>query len=582
MTPPLSDLNILALDCQATGASPGKGHLLEIGWVKTRAAKVTAPAALQAESYLVSLPAGVGIPPAVKRITGISVESMTAALPEKHVWQKLADAASAVAESNQLPSGLVVIHFARFEKPFLTALYRKSNSPCRFPFQLICTHEIAKRLLPNLPRRGLRAMAGYFGHSIPELRRSRDHAVATAVIWRHIVELLKTACDVVSLEQLVQWMKSESRKAKPGRSYPMSPEIRLKLADKPGIYRMLRSNGDLLYIGKAKSLKKRVNSYFRPSAAHAEHILEMLTQARGIDFTPTGSALEAAILESDQIKKHSPPYNIALRKRQRKLVFFSKDLKQSSHAADENHPVGPLPSGKLCGALPAFAGLLEEGLPVDDEKIAGFIDQFLGLPIEYAPGIDCLREGFGAFQRQHQKIFCCQNALRALTCLGARLWRERLEAPATDVPGNEDTDEQAIPAAEGRVWTPENVVRSMEAMIRHGAHMIRRARWLCRLSESSLAWQSPNGDENMVIVFEKGDPIFCTKLKLIQKPPAPPGHTSPFQVRRQHFDVAVYDRLRVATTELRRLIHEMRATELCLGPRLILRNRQLQKILPWV
>ena len=68
----------------------------------------------------------------------------------------------------------------------------------------------------------------------------------------------------------------------------MKREIRLNLSEKPGIYRMLRSNGDLLYIGKATSLKHRVNSYFRQKGSQAEHILEMLSQATDLDVTLTG------------------------------------------------------------------------------------------------------------------------------------------------------------------------------------------------------------------------------------------------------------------------------------------------------
>jgi DNA polymerase III subunit epsilon len=126
------------------------------------------------------------------------------------------------------------------------------------------------------------------------------------------------------------------------------------LPDKPGIYRMLRSNGDLLYIGKAKSLKQRVNSYFHQKAPHAEHTLEMLTQARGLAVTRTGSALEAAILEADEIKRHSPPYNIALRRLERRLVFCGVDFSCRDALADKECAVGPLPAGKSNEALAAF------------------------------------------------------------------------------------------------------------------------------------------------------------------------------------------------------------------------------------
>ena len=83
-------------------------------------------------------------------------------------------------------------------------------------------------------------------------------------------------------------------------------------------------NGDLLYIGKATSLKQRINSYFRPKTAHAEHILEMLTQAGKVEITGTPSALEAAVLEVEQIQRWRPAYNRALRDDGRSVVFFTR------------------------------------------------------------------------------------------------------------------------------------------------------------------------------------------------------------------------------------------------------------------
>ena len=75
MTATLTNLKILTLDCQATGANPDKGHLLEIGWIPTRASVADNPAMTGLQAYLVRLPADAAIPRAVERITGISDDS---------------------------------------------------------------------------------------------------------------------------------------------------------------------------------------------------------------------------------------------------------------------------------------------------------------------------------------------------------------------------------------------------------------------------------------------------------------------------------------------------------------------------
>src|SRR4029077_7192535 len=74
----------------------------------------------------------------------------------------------------------------------------------------------------------------------------------------------------------------------------------------------VRSNGDVLYVGKAASLRKRVPSHFTAGSATTERALEMLTQVHDIQTTLTRTPLEEAVLENERIKALSPPYNVQL------------------------------------------------------------------------------------------------------------------------------------------------------------------------------------------------------------------------------------------------------------------------------
>jgi excinuclease ABC subunit C len=81
-----------------------------------------------------------------------------------------------------------------------------------------------------------------------------------------------------------------------------------KIPDSPGVYLMKNKAGELLYIGKAGNLRRRVSSYFlRP---HDSRIQKLVSEIAKIDFKKTDTALEALILESALIKKYQPPYNI--------------------------------------------------------------------------------------------------------------------------------------------------------------------------------------------------------------------------------------------------------------------------------
>src|SRR5204862_2760732 len=81
---------------------------------------------------------------------------------------------------------------------------------------------------------------------------------------------------------------------------------------RPGVYRMLDSRGDVLYVGKARALKNRVTKY--PQVARQpKRLLRMISQTRSMQIVTTHSEAEALLLEAQLIKRYRPPYNVLLR-----------------------------------------------------------------------------------------------------------------------------------------------------------------------------------------------------------------------------------------------------------------------------
>jgi DNA polymerase-3 subunit epsilon len=543
---PLSQLEVLVVDCQATAAAP-RGHLLEIGWARVLGTTIT-----HAHASLIALPDGGQISPAVARITGISEDMMRAAVDGRCAWRELTDQA---ARLTQQPAP-TVIHFARFEQPFLRAL-----AAGVLPMDVVCTRDIARRLLPNLPRCSLRALAGYFGRAVGALRRSADHVEATAFVWHELVILLERQ-GVSTWGALHDWLDGPATPIRCRRRiWPMPRDVRLSVPTAPGIYRLLRTDGSVLYVGKAASLHHRVNSYFRKQAGVPERLLEMLSQARAISFDVTPSPLEAALLEPDEIKRHRPPYNVALTTASRALWFTSPDLGARSPHPSPHCPFGPFASAET---LDQFAALARAGRTALTSGSRGPDDG------TFAAGYDRLC----ATHPELSRVDLSDSA--KLLRLGTRLWREGRRDRDVDDDDTNDTRRGVT------VWTPEVVQVSLEWLALRAALARRRAIWLTRLVDSSVVWREPDGQCARLMVIENGEVVLREAVDAHATPRIPPGYRRPVAARREAFTLASFDRLRVLTTELKRLIAAGAPVALRLGVGPALDESRLASALWWV
>jgi excinuclease ABC subunit C len=94
---------------------------------------------------------------------------------------------------------------------------------------------------------------------------------------------------------------------------PVDPSVLTNLSAKPGVYLFRDARGTVLYVGKAKSLRPRVRSYFRGEADHTAKTRELMRRVEGLETLVVGSEAEALILEANLIKEHRPRFNILLR-----------------------------------------------------------------------------------------------------------------------------------------------------------------------------------------------------------------------------------------------------------------------------
>ncbi len=536
-------MSVLVADCQSSGATPAHGDVLSLGWGVTTGEHDVTPG----EAVWVTRATTRPVPRAIRTLTGWSESVAAASVERMDAWSRLLRAADVARPGNAGDAGAqipTVIHFSRFELPFFRELHelhaasRSAEEP--FPLEIVCLHAIACRLFPTLPRRNLRALAGHLGGSPEMVRSSKGHVEATALVWRAMVPRLAEA-GVHTWSELREWLLAKATSTRPpasSREFPIALQKRRALPDQPGVYRFLRPNGDVLYVGKATSLKKRVASHFTTSARATERSLEMLSQAHDIDATPTATALEAALLEADEIKRLDPPYNVHLRSVDREAWFLTQDWADAAPTADATHRIGPLPSRFAARGIAAICALLR-----GEEAVPNLRAAAVYVPTAFAPDAALFDEVWRAFA--------------ALELGGERSPRRRILEASSRIVVSERPEEAV--GAEGAEppprWDAAAIRRYLERVIVGQGTLVRRARALALLCDAHVTFREHGHPNAQLLVLSGGKITARRELSgtvhddVVPRPP-------PLRSRLAAFDAGVYDRLRVLLTELRRVAQQ--------------------------
>lgn len=307
---------VVIIDCQTTGMHPNTGDIIQLAWC------IYTPTSIQPKilQRWMRLPENVTAPNKIKKLLSIDDETLNVAPTPDDVLLEFRAMLNALK-----PPVYLMAHFVSFELRFLRDAFQRHLTiplPSVIP---LCTMKLSKQCFPYLPSYTLKALAGYFKYSPFTANEASSHVQLTVFLWGKIKDILGIR-NIHHIENLNQPLIKPSN-IKPMFLYPVDRAIRLKLPSKPGIYRMVTHDQRVLYIGKATSLKDRVNSYFRGIKNRDKRLLEMLTQACTIQTETCESSFEAELLEACEIKKWKPPYNIALNRSQG-YCFYRKDFSE--------------------------------------------------------------------------------------------------------------------------------------------------------------------------------------------------------------------------------------------------------------
>ena len=194
---------------------------------------------------------------------------------------------------------ILVAHNAQFDYRILKTEFKRLGF--KFERETLCTVELSKDLIPDQQSYSLGKLTRALGIPVSDRHRAAGDAQAT-------VKLFKMLLDKDSGKQIIQ----ESIRLEP--KYQLEPrhiDIIEKLPSITGVYYMHKADGEIIYIGKSKNIKKRINQHFTSPSPKAKKIQ---LQVATITYDTTGSELVALLKESEEIKRNKPIYNRALRR----------------------------------------------------------------------------------------------------------------------------------------------------------------------------------------------------------------------------------------------------------------------------
>lgn len=271
------------LDIETTGGQYNEEGITEIAIYKFDGHEVV-------DQFISLVNPEIPIQPFVVKLTGIN-NAMLRSAP------KFYEVAKRIIEITE--GCIVVAHNASFDYRILQTEFRRLG----FKFQkpTLCTVELSKKLLPGHASYSLGKLVRALGIPMADRHRASGDALATVKLFKMLL-----AKDVEK-EILKSFVKTE---IKSGMS-PKLLDIVESLPSKTGIYYIHNEKGDLIYIGKSKNIKKRVNQHFTGTNRKSKKIqMEVYT----VTYEETGSELIALLKESEEIKINKPIYNRAQRK----------------------------------------------------------------------------------------------------------------------------------------------------------------------------------------------------------------------------------------------------------------------------
>ncbi|MBD0022615.1 DEDD exonuclease domain-containing protein [Gordonia pseudamarae] len=282
----LFEATLVVVDLETTGGSPVDDRITEIGAVKIRGGEVVG-------EFATLVDPGMPIPPHIVSLTGIT-EAMVHDAPCE---------SEALLSFLEFARGAVLVaHNARFDIGFLRRGTERLQVPWTFPAPL-CTVTLARRILSRdeAPSVRLSALAELFDVTVRPTHRALDDARATVEVLHRLLERVGNQ-GVRTIGQLTAYRSQTATRLAAKR------HLADALPTRPGVYLFRGPADEVLYVGTAVNLRRRVLSYFAGTDPR-RRIDEMVRLAVRVDHVECAHGLEAGVRELRLLAAHAPAYN---------------------------------------------------------------------------------------------------------------------------------------------------------------------------------------------------------------------------------------------------------------------------------
>jgi len=271
------------VDIETTGGYADNHRITEIAIYHHNGIEVT-------DHFYTLINPGRKIPYYVTGLTGITTDMVMEAPP----FEEIADSILSLLEGR-----VFVAHNAHFDYSFLKKEFELAG--INWQSKKLCTVRLSRKIIPGLRSYSLGSLAESLGVDIQNRHRAGGDAEATAKIFSKLLNRDKDGYILRALK------RNSGETILP----PNLPKEEFdKLPAKPGVYYFLNERGHVIYVGKANNIKKRIAGHFTGDAREWNRS-KIRNEIHHITYELTGNELIALILESQEIRRLWPKYNMA-------------------------------------------------------------------------------------------------------------------------------------------------------------------------------------------------------------------------------------------------------------------------------